>query len=70
MVVARWVEIEGKKAAVGDDGLFLGEHGTRCPALCRAEGAGAGLFDISVLLWGNGAGTSGRASAGHAAKFI
>jgi hypothetical protein len=55
MVIARWVEIEGEKAAVRDDGLLLGEHGTRCPALCHAEGAGAGLFDISVLLWGDGA---------------
>jgi hypothetical protein len=63
MVVARWVEVEGKKAAIGDDGLLLlVEHGTGCLSLCHAEGAGAGLFDISVLLWGDGAGTFGRTS--------
>ena len=47
-VVARWVDVDGNKAAIGDDGLLLVEHGTGCPALCGAhwQGAGAGLFDI------------------------
>jgi len=54
-VVARWVDVDGNKAAVGDDGLLLVRHGTGCSTLCCAEGAGAGLFDISVLLWGDGA---------------
>jgi hypothetical protein len=60
MVVARWVKVEGKKAAIRDDGLLLLiEHGIECLSLCHAEGAGAGLFDISVLLWGDGASTFG-----------
>ena len=55
MVVARWVKVEGKKAAIRDDGLLLLiEHGIECLSLCHAEGAGAGLFDISVLLWRDG----------------
>ena len=65
-----WVEVEREKATVGDDDLFFVDDSTgcpRCPALDTAQGAG--LFDIPVLD-GNGNRTTGRISAGDAAKLV
>ena len=59
------VEVEGKKTAIWDDGVLVGK-GTRCSTLCSTQGAGAGLFDILILL-------SGKVvvdSTGYAAEFV
>jgi hypothetical protein len=65
-----WVEVEREKAAVGDDYLFFVDDSAGCPALDGTQGAGAGLFDILVLLDGNGDRTAGRISARNAAKLV
>ena len=64
-----WVEVEREKATVGDDDLFFIDDSTGCPAFDAAQGAGAGLFDIPVLD-GNGHHSTGRISAGNAAKLV
>jgi len=52
-----WVEVEREKATVGDDDLFFIDDSTGCPgcpALDATQGVGVGLFDIPILLDGNG----------------
>jgi len=66
-----WVEVEREKATVGDDDLFFVDDSTGCPGCPALDTAqGAGLFDIPVLLDGNGNRTTGRISAGDTAKLV
>lgn len=57
--------MEGEKAAIGDDGVLVGK-GTGCSTLCSTQGAGAGLFDILILLSGKGVVNS----TGNATEFV
>jgi hypothetical protein len=60
------IEVEGEKTAIRDDWFLFIEMGTGWSTFCSAQCAGAGLFDILVLLSGEGL----VDSAGHAAKLV